>query len=155
MREFKDENEAHLACSKDGMLLPRAEINTDKISTMLELSQSDIEAANMLLKANQGGNFHWNTIYKLYYDALHSLVEAFLIFDKIKSRNHQCLFAYLCVKHSELDFSWNFFEKARTKRNGISYYGQPVNKKDWKEIEVQMKLYINTLKKEIEKKLKN
>jgi len=48
---------------------------------------------------------------------------------------------------------WNFFEKIRTKRNGITYYGTPVNDKDWKEAAVQFQLYTNLLKKEIKQKL--
>src|SRR3989344_3618680 len=73
--------------------------------------------------------------------------------EKIKIENHQCLFVYLCEKHPDLEFSWEFFEKVRTKRNGINYYGLPVDNKDWKEVELQFTLYINALKKEIEKKI--
>ena len=83
------------------------------------------------------------------------LVESYLCFDRIKSLNHQCLFAYLCIKYPELELSWEFFEKIRTKRNGINYYGQPVTSEDWKEVELQFKLYISTIKKEIEKKIKS
>ena len=75
-------------------------------------------------------------------------------FEKVKIDNHQCLFVYLCEKHSELDFNWDFFEKVRTKRNRINYYGVPVNYSDWKETEIQFKLYIKKLKEEINKMLK-
>ena len=47
----------------------------------------------------------------------------------------------------------SFFEKVRTKRNGINYYGERVSYEDWKSIEVQMKIYISTLRKEITKRL--
>jgi len=63
------------------------------------------------------------------------------------------MFAYLCQKHPELELSWDFFEKVRTKRNGIQYYGTPVTYDDWKEIELQINNYIHLLIKEIEKKL--
>ena len=84
---------------------------------------------------------------------IHQLVESLLIFDKVKSTNHQCLFASLCVKHPELELSWDFFEKIRTKRNGMNYYGAPVQDKDWKEVGLQFELYINLLTKEIKKRL--
>lgn len=71
--------------------------------------------------------------------------------EKIKSDNHQCLFAYLCHHHPELELNWDFLEKIRTKRNGINYYGMPISFKDWKEIELQLKLYIKKLKEEIQK----
>src|SRR3989338_2890920 len=37
-------------------------------------------------------NNQWNSVYKLSYDALHQLAEAYLFIDKIKGDNHQCLF---------------------------------------------------------------
>lgn len=84
---------------------------------------------------------------------MHELVQSYLSFDKIKSSNHQCLFSYLCVKHEDLDFDWNFFELIRTKRNGINYYSFLVLEKDWKECELGFKIYIDLLKKKIFEKL--
>lgn len=95
------------------------------------------------------------SVYKLYYDALHELVESFLRFENVKIENHQCLFAYLCEKYQEFEFSWDFFEKVRTKRNGINYYGTPVSFDDWREVEIQFYLYIKRLKEEIKKNLKS
>lgn len=89
----------------------------------------------------------------MYYDAFHSLAEIIGRFDKIKIANHQCLFAYLCKTHEELELNWDFFEKIRTKRNGIMYYGSPATYEDWKEIEVQIQVYIITLKNHINGKL--
>ncbi|HLC84473.1 MAG TPA: hypothetical protein VJH22_01640 [Candidatus Nanoarchaeia archaeon] len=80
--------------------------------------------------------------------------EAFVRFDRIKSNNHQCLFAHLCEKHPELELDWSFLEKVRTKRNEIQYYGRPATCAEWKEIELQMMLYIKTLKTAIEQRLK-
>ena len=98
------------------------------------IAESDSEAGNTLMKTIDKKSNQWSSAYKLHYDALHELVGAFLRFDKIKSDNHQCLFAYLCEKHLELEFNWDFFEKIRTKRNGINYYGKPVTYEDWKEV---------------------
>ena len=54
--------------------------------------------------------------------------------------------------------NWNltgiFFEKIRTKRNGINYYGTPIKQEDWKEVELQFELYIKKLKDELENKIK-
>jgi len=77
-----------------------------------------------------------------------------LRFDNVKVDNHQCLFAYLCEKHSELEFNFDFFEKVRTKRNGINYYGTLVQSNDFKEVELEFILYINKLRKEIKEKIK-
>ena len=89
----------------------------------------------------------------MYYDVIHILVETFIHFDKMKSTNHLCLFSYLCVKHPELELDWGFFEKVRTKRNGINYYSVLVFEKDWKEVALQFSLYIKLLKEKIEEKL--
>jgi len=75
--------------------------------------------------------------------------------DKVKSQNHQCLFSYLCAKHPELELDWGFFEKIRTKRNGVHYYGNPISKNDWKEIELQLGLYVNTILAALESRMKN
>jgi hypothetical protein len=90
----------------------------------------------------------------MYYDVLHQLVEAYLRFENIKVKNHLCLFVYLCVKHSELELNWDFFEKVRTKRNGIQYYGSLVTEKDWKEVTLEFDLTISLLKRKIEEKIK-
>lgn len=99
-----------------------------------------MDSANILRKNLQKSSSQWNSVYKLYYDALHELAESFLQFEKAKIDNHQCLFSYLCEKHPQLEFSWDFFEKVRTKRNGINYYGTPVDSDDWKDAELQFNL---------------
>ena len=82
-----------------------------------------------------------------------TLNEALVLFDMKKVANHQCLFAYLCTYHPELEFDWNFFERIRTKRNGIEYYGAPATQQEFKEIELQTKLYIKTVEKKLCDKL--
>ena len=141
--------EAYNQCSSEGKYLPQKDLDTAKIETMLKIIEEDLATIQELKNKSD----RWNTLYKLNYDVLHTLVEALLVFDKVKSLNHQCLFAYLCTKHSELELSFDFFEKVRTKRNGIHYYGVGVNKQDWKEMELQFSLYISLLKKEIKKRL--
>src|SRR3989338_3862517 len=120
--------------------------DAEKIESMVSIANADVEAANSIRKNLPKQSSQWNSVYKLYYDALHELVESFLNFEKIKIDNHQCLFEYMCEKHPELEFSWDFFEKVRTKRNGINYYGITVSFDDWKEVELQFNLYIKKLK---------
>jgi hypothetical protein len=153
MPEYLTQNEAFLKCRKLGKFISIEEIDIEKIKSTLAIAEGDIEAGCALKKNSIKGTNHWNSIYKLYYDALHELVEAYLRFDKIKSDSHQCLFSYLCEKHPELEFNWDFFEKVRTKRNGINYYGTPITQDDWKEIELQLNLYLTKLKGEIKSKI--
>ncbi len=155
MHEHRSAKDALKKCELNGNILPCTDIDIDIIKGLVELSKADQEAAKKLKQGLSQNSILWSNVYVSSYDALHKLVDTYLRFDKITSSNHLCLFAYLCEKHSELEFDWNFLEKIRTKRNGIQYYGTPVNYKDWKEIELQITLYINTIKKAIEKKLKN
>jgi len=142
------QSEAYDKCAAEGIFIFLLESDADRVASMVEIAEEQLKAAKSL-----SGEKLWNSTYKLYYDTLHSLAEAFLLLDKVKSRNHLCLFAYLCEKYPSLELDWNFFEKIRTKRNGITYYGTPVNDKDWKEAAVQFQLYTDLLKKEIKQKL--
>lgn len=153
MPEYITQKEAFLKCRKEGRFIVIEETDLKKIKSTLTIAEGDVEAANSIKKNLPKLSNQWNSVYKLYYDALHELAESFLRFDKIKIDNHQCLFAYICEKHPELEFSWDFFEKIRTKRNGINYYGTPITFEDWKDSELQFNLYINTLKDEIKKKI--
>lgn len=152
MPEYLTQKEAFTKCKKEGKFIVTEEIDIEKIKSTLNIAEADIESADSIKKNLPKQSNQWSSVYKLYYDALHELVESFLRFDKIKIDKHQCLFAYLCEKHPELEFSWDFFEKARTKRNGINYYGIPVSFDDWKEVELQFSLYIKRLKEEIRKR---
>jgi len=53
-----------------------------------------------------------------------------------------------------MELDWGFFEKVRTKRNGLSYYGTPVAEKHWKEVALQFQLYLKLLKKKLQERLK-
>ena len=153
MPKYLTQKEAFMKCRKEGKFIITEETDIEKIKSTLNIANADVESANSIKKNLPKQSNQWNSVYKLYYDALHELVESFLKFEKIKIDNHQCLFSYLCEKHPELEFSWDFFEKVRTKRNGINYYGTPVSFDDWKEVELQFNLYIKRLKEEIKKKI--
>jgi uncharacterized protein (UPF0332 family) len=142
--------ETYDKCTSEGNIILQDKVDINKIQSMIKIAQDDIESAKSLLKNKEP---KYGSVYKLYYAAIHQLTEAILLFDKAKSYNHQCLFSYLCVKHPELELDWNFFEKIRTKRNGIEYYGNQIIEKDWKEIKLQTEIYIQTLMKILENKI--
>ena len=150
MPKQRDIEEVYSSCTSEGKFLPQAKIDVHKIKSMLKIVEEDLLTINDLKDSTR-----YNTLCKLNYDVLHTLTEALLLFDKIKSTNHQCLFTYLCTKHTELELNWNFFEQIRTKRNGINYYGTMVDKEDWKNLSLQITLYTNILKTTISNKLKH
>ena len=140
-------------CTVEGSFTPLAKIDVDQVQSMVSVAMVDFETVNEWSKKATKDSGQWNAIYKLAYDVLHALSEAMLVFDKTKARTHECVFAYLCQKHPELELDWNFFELIRTARNRSIYYGKPITYEDWKNIELQVKLYIKTLKSEIDKRL--
>jgi len=153
MPNYLTQQEAFLKCKKEGKFIPKEEISIERIRATLAIAEADIASADLIKKNLQQESSQWSSVYKLYYDALHELAESLLYLEKIKVDNHQCLFAYLCEKHPELELSWDFFEKVRTKRNGIHYYGTPVRYSDWKDAELQFRLYVTTLQQEVMKRV--
>ncbi len=152
MPEYLKQQDAFLKCKREGCFMIREEIDIERIHAMVKIAKADLETVNSTKKNLSKESAQWNSVYKLSYDALHELTEAYLWFEKVKIDSHQCLFAYLCEKHPQLDFNWDFFERVRTKRNGVHYYGTLIRFEDWKEAELQFQLYSKKLEEEIKKK---
>jgi len=153
MPRFKTKEEAYESCSTDGYYVNLSYVNKDRVRSLIVNADTNIDSANTLAKSLSKEDRRWMTVYTLHYEAIRICAEALLIFEKIMSENHQCLFAYLCAKHPEIGFDWDFFEKIRTKRNGVNYYGEQVHYDEWKAAEPKFNIYIAALKKEIEKRL--
>ncbi|MFA5887719.1 MAG: hypothetical protein WC852_03350 [Candidatus Nanoarchaeia archaeon] len=153
MPKFKTIEEAYCSCEANGHFKVREAVSKEQIKTMAHISGIFLESAQDLMKVIDKKSPKWSVVYTLHYDAIRELAEIIVLFDDKKIANHQCLFAYLCKNHSDLDLDWNFFEKIRTKRNGLDYYGNLITYEDWKEAELQAKLYLNVLKKAVEEKI--
>jgi len=146
-------NQIYTQCQINNQFVSIKTVDKREISSILCVSKIKIEVAELLIKNIDKTSDKWLVVYELYYDALRELVEAFLISDRIKVLNHQCLFAYLCYPHPELELDWRFLEKLRIKRNGIEYYGTIIDYNNFKEIELQLKLYIKLIRDNITKNL--
>ncbi|OGI65586.1 hypothetical protein A2642_04535 [Candidatus Nomurabacteria bacterium RIFCSPHIGHO2_01_FULL_39_10] len=140
-------------CTAEGSFLPQAKIDVDLITTITTTAMNDFAAAKVLRTQAKPESTHWNSIFKLHYDVFHQLAEALVYFDSMKVKTHECLFVYLCQKYPELEFSWEFLEQLRIKRNRSIYYGEPMKYVDWKSIEFQLQLYINALYKMIQERI--
>ena len=155
MSDTRTPKDAMIYCERKGQLLPLQEIDKEFIQSVIELSNADVESGKKIMQGLDDTSTLWSNVYAAYYDALHKLVDAYVRFDRITSLNHLCLYAYICEKHPELELNWEFFERVRTKRNGVHYYAQKATRNDWKEVEIQFYVYIKTMKKSVEEKLKN
>jgi len=154
MRKERTMQNVHDKCVIEGSFSPLAVADEELVRTMMQLALTDLETAKGLAQKTPPKSGAWNAIYKMHYDVLHSLIEAFLRLGKIKAATHECVFSYLCMKHQELELDWNFFEKIRSKRNRSVYYGEAIAYQDWKDAELQFNLYIKTMKNVIEEKIK-
>jgi len=150
----KTPQETFATCSADGSFNTIVKPDVEKIQTMLTFAMADLSVVTRLKETAKRDSYDWNVIFKIHYDTLHALAEAFIRFDKIKVDTHECLFVYLCTKHAELDCEWNTLETIRKMRNLSIYEGVPITFDKWKNIEIPLALYINTLKKIVEEKLK-
>lgn len=154
MPQFKTSKEIYEECNAGGFFKDQECADKRKIQNIFRIALTDLDLARGIAKTLQKESIAWTTVFKLQYDVFRELVDAFVRFDCVKSMNHQCLFAFLSEKHPELEFDWGFLENIRTKRNGAQYYGEPVDYACWKRTEFQLNLYITTLKKAIEEKLR-
>ena len=141
-------------CDAEGALIVQSKVDYALIRTLQGIALTDLQTVKKWSASADRTSGGGNAILKLGYDVLHALAESLCYFDNIKAERHECLFAYVCEKHTELEFDWGFLDRIRVMRNRSIYYGRAASYDDWKSIEFQLNLYIRTLKKEIEEKLK-
>lgn len=153
MRKSKTMEESYKSCQSGGFFRNLRFVNKERVRSLAANADTNINSAKKLAETLSKDDQGWMNVYTMHYEAVRICIEALMIFDKIVSTNHECLFSYLCIKKPELNPNWDFFEKIRTKRNGVNYYGERVTYDEWKEAEPQFKLFISKLKEEIEKKL--
>ena len=128
-----------------------SEPDFEVIRKMRNIALENAEYIEFLLKQQ---TINWRIIYTLYYEVFRELCEALIKCEGIKISNHQGCFAYICVKFPELELDWNFFEKIRNTRNRNKYEGKDISQQDWKEIQLQLHLYISTIKNVLEERLR-
>jgi len=148
MPKQKTLTETYDECLANGQLRDKEGDETGRIKTMIQLADTFLESAQDLQKNLAPESPKWSVVYALSYDALRELAGAYAKLNKKNIANHQCLFAYVCYNEPEL--SWDFFEEARTKRNGIEYYGSLATYNDFKKMKIQFQIYISFLKKKIQ-----
>lgn len=148
MRHYKNVEEAYDICVVEGNILPKDSVEEGIIESSLFIVKEEFILAKEAVAKKL-----WTCAYKSHYDIFHQLAEIFVRCDKMKIKNHLCLFVYLCVKHPELELNWDFFEKVRTKYTLIKEESAQVSQKDWQDVSLPFLLYIGLLKEKIEEKL--
>ncbi|MCX6707067.1 MAG: hypothetical protein NT001_02915 [Candidatus Woesearchaeota archaeon] len=133
-------------------LYEEANPDKDEIGKVIRLAIEDYEFGKGLREIS---NPNWRVIFNINYDVLRELCDQLMRFKRQKISNHQGLFAFIILHFPELELDWTFFETIRGMRNQNKYMGADITRDMWKKMEMQTDLYISTLKKEIEKRLKS
>ncbi len=183
MPKLKTITETYDFCLAQGNLKNLEEINFEKINSLLKNADINLSSAQILIKSLNQNSSEWLNVFTLSYEAFRIYAEALLLFQKISSSNHLCVFSALCLKYPELELDWYFLERIRTKRHGLNYYGESIivsdinlctichlllgedilfciniyvfefSYQDWKSVALQLELYLSLLRKEVEKRL--
>ncbi len=139
-------------CMTAGKLREK-EVDIELIISLKTVAEKGLEFIKSKSKDIPAHSTDWTFVFRDYYESLRGLIEAYMLFEGMEAENHQCKNAFICFKHPELAFDWEFLETIRLKRNAINYRGQLLKYDDWNLFKLKFELHINALKKELEKEL--
>jgi len=145
---------AYDQCVDTGSLKKSNEVGIEKAKTLLENAELDIDSlkdAVALFEKKNNFGFLWAN----HYEIVRQLVAGILLFEKIISDNHKCLYTYICTKHKEWEIDWKTIETMRLLRNGVHYEGRPVSAEIWKEYKLKFQVYIQTFIRILMQKIKD
>ena len=152
MTRIKELNNVYDQCISGGIIQHAKEPDPEKAKTLIENAEIDLETlkeAEPIFEKKKNYGLIWSSRYEI----IRQLVDGILIMEKIKSENHQCLFAFICMKHKEWDIDWESIETMRLLRNGVHYEGRPVNAEVWKSYKLKFDIYTKTFIKILKEKL--
>ncbi len=151
---IKDLKSIYDGCKANGLIKIKSEPDIELVRSLKLSAERGLAFIKNMEKSIAKNSLDWTFVFRDYYESLRSLIDAFLLFEKVAADSHQCKNAYLCYKHPELELNWDFLETARLKRNAINYKGQLLKYEDWKKIRLNFELHINKIREEIEDRLK-
>ncbi len=144
MKRIKPLDEVYKQCVKQGLLISKKEANYDKAKTLQGLAKFNYESSlkiTLILENSKNYGMLWS----INYEIIRQLVQGLLVFDNIKSRNHQCLLAYMCKNYRIYGIDWKIIETMRQLRNKSHYEGKLINVESWNEYKPKFSQYINRL----------
>jgi len=154
MNKVKSLDEVYNQCVAEGNLQEPEEIDLEKAKSLLDNVEQDIDTLKDTIPVMEKKK-NFSLIWSSQYEIIRQLVQSILLLEKVNSNNHQCLYAYVCVKHEEWDIDWDTIETMRLLRNGVHYEGRPVNAETWKEYKLKFEIYTKTFIKILKEKLKD
>jgi len=153
MAHFKSVEEAYDACLVNGNFINLEDIQIDKINSLFQAANITINSAKTLAKHLQKISPEWMNVFTMSYEVLRNYAEALLLLKNLQSNSDLGIFSALCLKYSHLELDWFFLERLRIKSQSLAEGEENINYADWKSIELQLNLYLSSLREEIEKRL--
>ncbi|HII15134.1 MAG TPA: hypothetical protein HA362_02375 [Nanoarchaeota archaeon] len=147
--------ETYKLCEATGKLRIMNVVDIELIKSKKMVSEMGLAFIKETSKGISKESPDWTFVFRDYYEALRGMIEAYLLFDRISSDNHQCMNAYICMKHPGLALDWEFLETVRLKRNAINYRGQLITYEVWDSLKLKFELHIKAISKAIDEKLRN
>ncbi|MFC1691768.1 hypothetical protein ACFL0W_06330 [Nanoarchaeota archaeon] len=152
--DIDDLDNTYNKCSASGNIKEKNIVDIELIKSLKFVAEKGLLFIKDKSKNIKKDSTDWTFVFRDHYESLRSLIEAFLLFDKIAAESHQCKNAYICFKHPELELNWDFLETIRLKRNAINYKGQLLKYEEWNKLKLGFDLHINKLISEIDENLK-
>ena len=153
MTQIKDLDETYDKCQAEGFIQFQKDIDIDLAKSLLQSALDGVERSKSSEGAYEKKTRNYSFVFTEKYDILRKLLDTLLLLGKAKTGKHQCSNAYVCVNHEELDFDWETLETMRLLRNDVNYEGKRITEELWKSYKLKFEVYINTLVKEVKKKL--
>lgn len=140
---MKDLDKVYNQCVSEGNLQEPEEIDFERAKSLLDAAEHDLNTLEDIIPMMEK-KMNFSLIWSNQYEVVRQLVQGILLLEKIRSENHQCLYAYICTKHKEWDIDWETIETMRLLRNKVHYEGKPVSAETWKEYRPKFQVYIRT-----------
>ncbi|NOZ80789.1 MAG: hypothetical protein GXP63_03890 [DPANN group archaeon] len=140
---IKDLVAVYDSCVADGHLYNMKEADAERATTLLEIAEQDsstLAETSPIMEKMKNFSLLWSSRYEV----IRKLVDGILLLEMIKSDNHQCLYAYLCLKHDEWEIDWETIETMRLLRNAVHYEGKPIKEETWNAFRLKFDIYTTT-----------
>ncbi|MFH0870395.1 MAG: hypothetical protein V1866_05055 [archaeon] len=152
MKKIKDIKAVYEECQTDGFIQFRKDVDRFLAESLLRSAKEALVFLKQIELVSEKMDDH-SLLFTSTYDILRKLIEAFLLFDRLKCSNHQCANAFLCTKHHGSYFDWGFLEEVRVYRNEVNYEGKRITSDIWRLSKSKFEFHINGLIGLIEKKI--
>lgn len=131
---------------------------------LIETGISDSGMAEELLALAEHREEFWNGIKEQakafpslflegYYEIIKELCTAIIVLEGWKALSHECLFAYLKQRKTDLEIDFDYLLELKDLRNSMDYRGTKVGYDLLKKNEMKIKVTIRVLKEHLKKNL--